>query len=140
MGRRNSSPRTTEERGRRPNLRSCATEPSITASNVSRGALAFPHSAHRAADLLTRVAIFTSPGGIADLPSRDVPSPSSVSSRGSAESFVRSRAVDMPSTPPRHEGALDGSPASVDSGSYFSFPSLDEWEGDKVDEENAGFS
>ncbi|KAL2753940.1 hypothetical protein ACRALDRAFT_1062923 [Sodiomyces alcalophilus JCM 7366] len=143
MGRRNSSPRAIEERGRRPNLRSCATGPSITASNVSRGAFASPHSAQRAADLLTRVAVFTAPGGVVDLPSRPVTSPSSsLSSRGSAESYIGSRAVDMPPKPPRQGDSLDGSPAS-DTGSYFSFPNFDDWEGengDKADEENAEFS
>jgi hypothetical protein len=58
--RRDSSPHNTSRR--RPKLlRACATEPSITASNASCGALATPDSTRRATELLNRVAVFASP-------------------------------------------------------------------------------
>ncbi len=54
MQRRDSSTSTGKRRPRL--LRACATEPSITTSVVSRGALANPQSSRRATDLLSRVA------------------------------------------------------------------------------------
>jgi hypothetical protein len=58
-GHRGSSPRLAHPQ--RPRLRSCVTAPSITTSNACREALASPQSAERATDLLSRVAVVTSP-------------------------------------------------------------------------------
>ena len=56
--RRDSS--THNDKRRRPQLlRAAATEPSISASNASRSALASPKPTHRATDILSRVAVFS---------------------------------------------------------------------------------
>ncbi|PSS02425.1 hypothetical protein BD289DRAFT_478804 [Coniella lustricola] len=100
--------------GRRPRLlRSSATEPSITASTASRNALATPHSARKASDLLTQVAFSGSP-----------PSSTSPLSQSPTSIYETVSLDSMPSL----ESELDGFGSHLDSDRYISFPSFDAWD------------
>ncbi|KAL8316999.1 hypothetical protein RB597_000744 [Gaeumannomyces tritici] len=114
MARRDSSSSTK----RRPRLlRACVTEPSLTASNASRDALANPQSSRRATDLLSRV-VFT--GGS---------SPDSASQNPFYERMARTD--ELCSSPTSHSETMDDvhtRPHGSDR--YFSFPRFDTWEVD----------
>lgn len=153
MQRRDSSRSNSQRRPRL--LRACATEPSITTSNASRGVLASPQSARRATDLLSQVAYSSSPDSLY---------------RGSSPPSSQSPIYDrmereaiLGSSPTRHGEVLDevhevrphpcpycpfhaggrGEPAadltpSTDSGRYYSFPSFDTWDADQQEKEEGG--
>ncbi|KAI2623262.1 hypothetical protein GGR54DRAFT_44453 [Hypoxylon sp. NC1633] len=113
--RRESSPRPKNAERRRPRLlRACATEPSITTSNASKGVLTSPNASRRATELLSRVAV-----------SNASSSPPSARSFGLESDEIR-------------EARLPDATHNPHSACYFSFPSFDAWEvGEHPDEEKA---
>ncbi|KAH6698697.1 hypothetical protein EV126DRAFT_51401 [Verticillium dahliae] len=121
MGRRDSSPRM--EHPRRPRLRSCVTEPSITTSNASRGAFASPQSSQRATELLTRVVV-SSP--TADF-TRE-PTSQRIDCRGATVSTGSPTIVAVPRPSRAGREMSDTSPSYSDC--YFSFPNFDAWDGE----------
>lgn len=124
MSRRDSSSSTK----RRPRLlRACVTEPSLTASNASRDALANPQSSRRATDLLSRV-VFTG-GSSPESLYRGGSSPPSSSQSPFFERMARTD--ELCSSPTSHSETMDDvhtRPHGSDR--YFSFPRFDTWDAD----------
>ncbi|KAK4459970.1 hypothetical protein QBC42DRAFT_111102 [Cladorrhinum samala] len=124
MQRRDSADRIASKR--RPRLlRASATEPSITTSNASRNALA-NQSSRRAAELLTRAFISSSP------PDSILRSTSPISVRSSMFDSVDRRG-ELSSSPISQPDAYDDLQRPF-SGRYFSFPSFDEYTESHQDE------
>ncbi|TPX15139.1 uncharacterized protein E0L32_004697 [Thyridium curvatum] len=124
MQRRESSRSSSKRRPRL--LRAAATEPSITTSNASRGAMASPQSARRATDLLNQMAYV----------STSTPeSPFRGSSPPSAQSPIYERANVLGSSPTSRSETMDDLRPHPYSGRYYSFPSFDTWDPDQQEKE-----
>ncbi|KAF7562584.1 hypothetical protein G7046_g1548 [Stylonectria norvegica] len=127
-------------------LRSSATEPSITTSNAIRGSLACSSSPQKATDLLNRVAVYAPPSGELEHSSAPMPVPRQVDAivicrEGHEQSPPGSQEIvliDSPSgmyTPSPRSLAVELRTDSEPPGYYFSFPSFDNWTGDKQEVE-----
>ncbi|ELQ43609.1 hypothetical protein OOU_Y34scaffold00140g17 [Pyricularia oryzae Y34] len=126
MGRRDSASSSTKRSSRPRLLRASATEPSLSASTATHGALASPphSSSRRATDILNRVAYIsgTSP------PSGQSPLYEGMNERNDTlSSSPTSHSTDEYYTRPPPKDASER---------YFSFPSFDTWEGQEDNKDN----